>query len=101
MMTRRLRRTAEAVRACAGRARGLSDEELSAETARLRAELASGRKLDEVLPEAFAAMAEADRRVLGTYPYDEQVLGAVALEAGCLAEMRTGEGKTLTATLPL
>ncbi|MEE6147876.1 DEAD/DEAH box helicase [Olsenella sp. YH-ols2223] len=101
MMTRRLRRTAEAVRACAGRARGLSDEELSAETARLRAELASGRKLDELLPEAFAAMAEADRRVLGTYPYDEQVLGAVALEAGCLAEMRTGEGKTLTATLPL
>jgi preprotein translocase subunit SecA len=78
-----------------------SDDELRAETARLRRELARGRSLDAIMPEAYAAIAEADRRVLGTYPYDEQIYGAAALQAGCLAEMSTGEGKTLTATMPL
>ena len=101
MMERRLRRTVEAVKACAKRARGLSDAELAAETARLKRELAGGKSLDRIIPEAFAAIAEADKRVLGIYPYDEQIYGAVALEAGCLAEMSTGEGKTLTATMPL
>ncbi|MBM6999956.1 preprotein translocase subunit SecA [bacterium] len=90
-----------AVKAAAGRARGLTDDELRAQTARLKGELARGRSLDAALPEAYAAIAEADRRVLGTYPYDEQIFGAVALHAGCLAEMSTGEGKTLTATMPL
>lgn len=97
----RLGRVVRAVKARSKRARGLSDDELRNETARLRSELARGRSLDAIMPEAYAAIAEADRRVLGTYPYDEQIYGAAALQAGCLAEMSTGEGKTLTATMPL
>lgn len=101
MTERRFRRAVAAVRSNAERVRGLSDDELRAETPRLRRELARGRSLDAIMPEAYAAIAEADRRVLGTYPYDEQIYGAAALQAGCLAEMSTGEGKTLTATMPL
>lgn len=101
MIARRLKEAVSAVKAEAARAAALSDEELAAETIRLKAQLRAGRTLDDILPEAYAAMAEADRRVLGTYPYDVQIYGAVALQAGCLAEMNTGEGKTLTATMPL
>ena len=81
--------------------RALSDADLRAETARLKRKLAAGASLASLMPEAYAAVAEADRRMLGFYPFDEQIYGAVALEAGCLAEMNTGEGKTLTATMPL
>lgn len=101
MTERALVRATRAVKECAKRARGLSDEELRGETDRLRGELAKGRSLNAIMPEAYAAIAEADRRVLGTYPYNEQIYGAAALQAGCLAEMSTGEGKTLTATMPL
>lgn len=80
---------------------GLSDEELSNLTVEFKQRLAEGKSLDDILPEAFAAICEADHRVLGTAPYDVQVLGGIALHQGYLAEMNTGEGKTLAATMPL
>lgn len=80
---------------------GLSDEELSNLTFEFKARLEEGESLDDILPEAFAAICEADYRVLGKFPYDVQVLGAIALHQGYLAEMNTGEGKTLVATMPL
>ncbi|MCI6172743.1 MAG: DEAD/DEAH box helicase, partial [Clostridiales bacterium] len=81
--------------------RDLPDEELQNETAKLKAELKNGRSVDQIMPEAYAAICEADRRVLGKQPYDVQIRGAIALNGGYLTEMNTGEGKTLTATLPL
>lgn len=89
------------VKACARRMAGLSDKQLQAVTTDLKSQLRSGRTLDQILPEAYAAICEADRRVLGKYPYDNQIYGAVAMHHGCLVEMNTGEGKTLTATMPL
>jgi len=80
---------------------GLSDEELSNMTVEFKQRLAEGKSLDDILPEAFAAICEADHRVLGIAPYDVQVLGGIALHQGYLAEMSTGEGKTLAATMPL
>ncbi len=79
----------------------LTDQELAHLTDEFRARLAGGETLDGILPEAFAAICEADRRILGKSPFDVQVLGGIALHQGCLAEMHTGEGKTLMATLPL
>ena len=79
----------------------LTDAELQAYTPRLQAKIAAGVQLDELIELAFAVVREADRRVLGLYPYDVQVLGALALQRGMIAEMKTGEGKTLTATMPL
>ena len=79
----------------------LTDEQLKAETRRLREKLAQGATLDDILPEAFAACREASRRVLKMRHFDVQLVGGMALHEGKVAEMRTGEGKTLTATLPL
>jgi preprotein translocase subunit SecA len=79
----------------------LSKEELSQTTAKLREKLAGGTTLDDVLPEAFAAVREAARRTLGQRHYDVQLLGGMVLHSGSIAEMRTGEGKTLVATLPM
>ena len=79
----------------------LTDQELARLTDEFRTRLAGGETLDGILPEAFAAICEADRRILGMSPFDVQVLGGIALHQGCLAEMHTGEGKTLMATLPL
>lgn len=79
----------------------LSDGELSHLTVVFKERLAKGETLDDILPEAFAAVCEADFRILGMAPYDVQILGGIALHQGCLAEMNTGEGKTLVATLPL
>lgn len=79
----------------------LSDEQLSHLTQTFRNRLEKGETLDDILPEAFAAIREADRRILGIFPFDVQILGAIALHQGYLAEMNTGEGKTLTATMPL
>lgn len=79
----------------------LSDRELAHLTEEFRERLAEGETLDDILPEAFAAICEADYRILGMAPFDVQVLGGIALHQGCLAEMHTGEGKTLVATLPL
>lgn len=79
----------------------LSDEQLKNLTYIFKGRLRNGESLDDILVEAYAAIREADRRVLGMYPYDVQVLGAIALHKGYITEMKTGEGKTLTATMPL
>lgn len=79
----------------------LSDEELSHLTVNFKERLVKGETLDALLPEAFAAICEADFRILGMAPFDVQILGGIAMHKGCLAEMNTGEGKTLVATLPL
>ncbi len=78
----------------------LSDEQLKAKTAEFRDRLNAGDELDAILPEAFATVRESSRRTLGLRPFDEQLLGGLALHEGKIAEMRTGEGKTLVATLP-
>jgi len=77
----------------------MSDEELSGQTAAFRARLDAGETLDQLLPEAFATVREAARRVLGQRHYDVQMVGGIVLHRGEIAEMRTGEGKTLVATL--
>lgn len=79
----------------------LSDKRLVAKTAIFKKRLGEGESLDSLLPEAYAVACEADRRVLGMMPYDVQIIGAIALHYGMLAEMNTGEGKTLVATMPL
>ena len=79
----------------------LSDEELKAKTVEFRQRFENGESLDKMLPEAFAAMCEADMRVLHMFPFDVQILAGIALHLGYLAEMNTGEGKTLTATCPM
>jgi preprotein translocase subunit SecA len=78
----------------------LSDEELRAKTAEFKALLAEGNPLDDLLPEAFAAVREASKRTLGQRHFDVQLIGGLAIHRGNIAEMRTGEGKTLVATLP-
>ncbi|KPF89770.1 preprotein translocase subunit SecA [Novosphingobium sp. AAP93] len=77
----------------------LSDAELQGQTAKLRAQLEAGKTLDDILPEAFATCREASRRVLGMRHFDVQMIGGIVLHRGEIAEMRTGEGKTLVATL--
>jgi len=79
---------------------GLSDEQLSGQTGVLRERLSRGETLDAILPDAFAVCREAARRVLGMRHFDVQLIGGMALHQGKIAEMRTGEGKTLMATLP-
>lgn len=79
----------------------LSDPELQNQTNVLREKLSQGKTLDDILPEAFATMREAARRVLGQRHYDVQLMGGIVMHQGKIAEMKTGEGKTLTATLPL
>ncbi len=78
----------------------LTDEELKGKTAEFRARLEKGETLDQILPEAFAVVREASRRVSGQRHYDVQLMGGLALHQGNISEMRTGEGKTLVATLP-
>lgn len=80
---------------------GLSDADLRKKTQEFKERLAAGETLDDILPEAYAVVREADKRVLGMFPYDVQVMGAIVLHEGNVAEMATGEGKTLTATMPL
>jgi preprotein translocase subunit SecA len=79
----------------------LDDAALQAKTAEFKEKLASGTRLDEILPEAFAVVREASKRVMGMRHFDVQMVGGLALHQGKIAEMRTGEGKTLTATLPV
>ena len=80
--------------------KALSDQQLRAKTDEFKARLANGETLDDILPEAFAVCREADWRVLGMRPYRVQLIGGIILHQGRIAEMRTGEGKTLVATLP-
>src|SRR5258706_10527774 len=78
----------------------LSDDQLKAKTAEFKARLAKGATLDDLLPEAFAVVRETSKRVMGMRHFDVQLLGGMVLHNGKIAEMRTGEGKTLVATLP-
>ena len=78
----------------------LSDDALRAKTDEFKSRLANGQTLDDLLPEAFAVVREAAKRTLGQRHYDVQLMGGAALHLGNIAEMRTGEGKTLVATLP-
>src|SRR3990170_6847721 len=79
----------------------LSDEALAAKTSEFRRLLAEGETLDDILPEAFAAVREASRRRIGLRHFDVQIAGGLVLHQGKIAEMKTGEGKTLVATLAL
>ncbi len=79
----------------------LSDDELKAKTPELKSRVENGETLDDLLPEAFATVREAALRVLGLYPFPVQLMGGIALHEGNIAEMKTGEGKTLTATMPV
>ena len=97
---KKLEKTADKIEALADKYAAMSDEELKATTPALKARLASGETLDDILPEAFAAVREADDRVLGKRPFHVQLLGGIILHQGRIAEMKTGEGKTLVETLP-
>ena len=80
--------------------KALSDSELSNMTVKLKEKLKDGKTLEDILPEAFATVREASRRVLGLRHYDVQLIGGIILHQGRIAEMKTGEGKTLVETLP-
>jgi preprotein translocase subunit SecA len=97
---KRLSKIVVRVNAFADQMRALSDEGLRAKTDEFRQRLAAGATLDDLLPEAFATVREAAHRVIGLRPFDVQVMGGITLHEGRIAEMRTGEGKTLVATLP-
>ncbi len=90
----------DATEALAGRFSAMSDGELRAYTDKLKGDLADGKTLDDILPEAFALVREADTRVLGKRPFRVQIMGGILLHQGRIAEMKTGEGKTLVATMP-
>jgi len=94
------RKKVESINALENDVEKLSDAELQAKTPQLKQKVAAGASLDSVLPEAFAVVREASRRVLGMRHFDVQLVGGIALHQGKIAEMRTGEGKTLVATLP-
>lgn len=98
---RRLERMAKKVESYADAMEQLSDEELQAKTPEFKERYQNGESLDALLPEAFAVVREAAKRVLGLYPYRVQIMGGIVLHHGDVPEMRTGEGKTLTATMPV
>ncbi|NCC67728.1 MAG: preprotein translocase subunit SecA [Clostridia bacterium] len=91
---------ADRIEALAEQYKNLSDEQLRDKTGEFKARLANGETTDDILPEAFAAVREAAGRVLGLYPFRVQLIGGVVLYQGRIAEMKTGEGKTLVATMP-
>ncbi|MEQ1962313.1 preprotein translocase subunit SecA [Xenorhabdus khoisanae] len=97
---RRLRKVVDVINRMEPDFEKLSDEELKAKTEQFRVRLKEGESLDKILPEAFATVREASKRVFGMRHFDAQLLGGMVLNERCIAEMRTGEGKTLTATLP-
>ncbi|MBR5143638.1 MAG: preprotein translocase subunit SecA, partial [Clostridia bacterium] len=88
------------IEALADKFKAMSDSEMRAYTDKLKGDLANGKTLDDILPEAFALVREADDRVLGKRPFRVQLIGGILLHQGRIAEMKTGEGKTLVATLP-
>lgn len=98
---RRLQPLVNAINEFEPRVSALSDVELSLKTQEFREQLAQGKKLDDILPEAFAVVREVGKRTLGQRHFDVQLIGGIVLHQGKIAEMKTGEGKTLTATLPL
>ncbi len=98
---KRLSRIADKVEEYAEAMKNLSDDELKGKTEEFKARYAKGETLDQLLPEAFAVVREAAKRVLGLYPYHVQLMGGIVLHDGNIPEMKTGEGKTLTATMPV
>lgn len=96
---KKIEKTAKKVIAYEKTMEALTDDELKAKTPEFRERLTNGETLDDLLPEAFAVAREAARRTLGQFPYPVQIMGAIVLHHGDVAEMRTGEGKTLTATM--
>jgi preprotein translocase subunit SecA len=97
---KKLSKTVEKVNSYESELEKLSDEEIKAKTLEFRERLAKGQSLDSLLPEAFAVVREASKRTKNMRHYDVQIIGGVVLHQGKVAEMRTGEGKTLVATLP-
>jgi preprotein translocase subunit SecA len=100
-MVRRLQPLVARINALEPEIQALTDEQLRAQTERFRQRLRDGEGLDDLLPEAFATVREASRRVLGMRHFDVQLIGGMVLHQGKIAEMKTGEGKTLVATLPV
>jgi preprotein translocase subunit SecA len=98
---RRINRIANRVESYAKPMSQLTDEELQAKTPEFKERIKNGEDLDKLLPEAFAVAREGAKRVLGLYPFHVQIMGGIVLHEGNIAEMKTGEGKTLTATMPV
>ncbi|HGD5742720.1 TPA: preprotein translocase subunit SecA [Streptococcus agalactiae] len=98
---KKLDKIAKKVDSYADHMAALSDEALQAKTPEFKERYQNGETLDQLLPEAFAVVREASKRVLGLYPYHVQIMGGIVLHHGDIPEMRTGEGKTLTATMPV
>ena len=98
---KKLEKTAKKVESYADAMAALSDEELQAKTEEFKKRYQNGESLDQLLPEAFAVVREGAKRVLGLFPYRVQIMGGIVLHHGDVPEMRTGEGKTLTATMPV
>ena len=100
-LVKQLGGTVKKINALEPQMKALSDADLQAKTAEFKQRVADGESLDKLLPEAFAVCREASSRVLGMRHYDVQLIGGMVLHLGKIAEMRTGEGKTLVATLPV
>ena len=98
---KRVRPIVEKINSLESEIQKLSDEELRNKTAEFKDRLTQGETLDDILPEAFAVVREASKRVLGMRHFDVQLIGGIILHQGRIAEMKTGEGKTLVATLPV
>ena len=98
---RKVKKILKRINSLKGKMSSLSDQELVAKTVEFRQRFSKGESLDDLLVEAFAVVREADKRILGMFPYDVQVMGAIVMHYGNVAEMNTGEGKTLTATMPI
>lgn len=99
-LIRQYRKTVEKINGLEASMTALTDEQLQAKTGEFRERLGKGEELNAILPEAFAVVREASKRVMKMRHFDVQMLGGLALHDGKIAEMRTGEGKTLTASLP-
>ena len=100
-VVKRLRKRVDAINVLEAEHQALSDDALRARTGEFRKRLSDGETLDDILPEAFATVREASRRTLGLRPFDVQLMGGMVLHEGMISEMKTGEGKTLVATLPV
>ena len=99
-LLKQLQKLVDKINALEEQMKALSDAELQAKTPEFQQRIAKGETLDQILPEAFAVCREASVRVLGMRHYDVQLIGGMVLHMGKIAEMRTGEGKTLVGTLP-
>ena len=99
-LLRQLQKTVTKINSLESGLVALTDDELKAKTPEFKERIAKGESLDKILPEAFAVCREASKRVLGMRHFDTQLIGGMVLHLGKIAEMRTGEGKTLVGTLP-